>query len=147
MIRRDLSAIVNIVELIQRRQMHAGRLFGTCQHRMYFDLGQRQLLVYQAPMPEHAPPSQLTLSTPELLYKVCDYLSASDQTRFLRVSSLFFLCASPALWKNVPGISKLLNLIPGTSYDSMPVYSVDGPIDYYEIVSRYIGDARGVRTD
>jgi hypothetical protein len=61
---------------------------------------------------QHYSPSRAALGTSGLLIKICDYLETSDHCRILlRVSRPFLLGVSTTLWRNISGLSKVLQLI------------------------------------
>ncbi|KAG8712973.1 hypothetical protein FRC08_013847 [Ceratobasidium sp. 394] len=77
--------------------------------------------------------SVVALQTPELVYGIFKHVSPSDLTRLCQVSRSFFLHASPILWRNLKGISKLLKVIPGTKFT---------PIQRLHPISRKLCDTR-----
>ncbi|KAG8712974.1 hypothetical protein FRC08_013848 [Ceratobasidium sp. 394] len=70
-------------------------------------------------------PSQIALGTPELLHNIFSHATASDLARSSRVSQLFFFCASPALWKDLKGVLKLLKTIPCLEISKTAFYTYD----------------------
>jgi hypothetical protein len=98
-----------------------------------------QLSAYQTTMSECASSSSLALATPDLLYKIFDYLS-DDLTRLLRVSRMFFSCVSPTIWKSISGVSKLLTLIPGSKITTRKRITPRRQIRCDDIVSKILRD-------
>ena len=68
-------------------------------------------------------PSSRVLELPELVSLICNYSETADLVKLLRVSRNLFHCVAPLIWRDLDGVTKLLDLIPVLDSDRLELVS------------------------